>query len=127
MHTTLELQQDFEPKNRTKNYKWDKTDHEWLMEHCSEDVDIKTQYEKFCEYAKNKSTCEPSFRTFEGYFKRWRVDCNQLYRLESDKVSIEAKFTKTPTGKQQKPYGPAYDKAIQAIEEHKNCLPWVDG
>ena len=80
MHTTLELQQDFEPKNRTKNYKWDKTDHEWLMEHCSEDVDIKTQYEKFCEFAKNKSTCEPSFRTFEGYFKRWRVDCNQLYR-----------------------------------------------
>ena len=125
---TPEVQQDFEPKNRRKNYKWDKTDHEWLMEHCAEDVDIKTQYKKFCDFVKNKcSTCEPSFRTFEGYFKRWRVDCNQLYRLESDKVSIEAKFTKTPTGKQQKPSGPAYDKAIQAIEEHRKCLPWVDG
>ena len=101
MDATPEVQLDFEPKNRRKNYKWDnKTDHEGLMEHCAEDVDIKTQYEKICDFVKNKSTCKPSIRTIEGYFKRWRVDWNQLYRLESDKVSIEAKFTKTPTGKQ---------------------------
>ena len=58
---TPEVQQDFEPKNRRKNYKWDKTDNEWLMEHCAKDLDIKTQYEKFCDFVKNKSTCEPSF------------------------------------------------------------------
>ena len=92
------------------------------MEHCAEDVDIKTQYQKFCDFVKNKSTCEPSFRTFEGYFKRWRVDCCQLYRLESEKVPIEAEFTKIPTGKQHKPSGLAYDKAIQAIEEQKRRL-----
>ena len=44
MHTTLEVQQDFEPKNRRKNYKWDKTDHEWLMDIAHQITRIRLEF-----------------------------------------------------------------------------------